>query len=158
MVRKIILALLGVLFIIQFIKPTKNIAEGDQVNNITKRYAMPTNVSSILKKACYDCHSNTTVYPWYAEIQPVAWFLDDHVKDGKKHLNFDEFLTYEAKKQDHKMEEFIESQTEGWMPLDSYKWIHKNAILTSEEKQVLINWAKQVRTEIGYNAVGSDED
>lgn len=158
MIRKILLVLLGILFIIQFIKPSKNIAEGEQPNNIAKKYTISTEVSSILKKACNDCHSNNTFYPWYSEIQPVAWFLDDHVKDGKKHLNFDEFLTYDAKKQDHKMEEFLESQTEGWMPLDSYKWIHKNAILTAEEKQLLINWGKQVRTEIGYTGSETKEN
>jgi hypothetical protein len=158
MLRKILLVLFGLLFIIQFIKPAKNSAQGEQTNNISKKYAMSTDVNSILKKACFDCHSNTTVYPWYSEIQPVAWFLDDHVKEGKEHLNFDEFLSYEAKKQDHKLEEFIESQTEGWMPIDSYKWIHKNAVLTSEEKQVLINWAKQVRSEIGYSSIESSTD
>jgi hypothetical protein len=158
MLRKILLVLLGLLFIIQFIKPEKNSAQGDQMNSISKKHAIPTNVNSILKKACFDCHSNTTVYPWYSEIQPVAWFLNAHVKEGKEHLNFDEFLSYEAKKQDHKLEELIESQTEGWMPIDSYKLIHSNAVLSPEEKQVLINWAKQVRREIGYTSVESSKD
>ena len=111
---------------------------------------MPANVKASLQKACFDCHSNNTKYPWYAEIQPVGWYLTNHVRDGKRHLNFDEFMTYNAKKADHKMEELIESQTEGWMPMDSYTLIHKEAILTADEKNAIIAYAKSVRASVGY--------
>jgi hypothetical protein len=104
-----------------------------------------------LEKACYDCHSNNTVYPWYANVQPVGFWLDDHVNEGKGELNFDEFLTYPPKKARHKMEKVVEEVKEGGMPLDSYTWIHKNALLTPEEKTEITAWAdniaKQIATE-----------
>lgn len=95
----------------------------------------------ILDKACYDCHSNNTRYPWYANVQPVAWWLNSHVEEGKGEINFDEFLTYPAKKARHKMEEVNEMVKEGEMPLNSYTWVHKEAVLSQSEKLAIANWA-----------------
>ena len=67
----------------------------------------------------------------------MAWFLDHHVQEGKGELNFNEFATYSPKKARHKMEEVGKAVTEGWMPLDSYLWIHHNAKLSSEEAKLL---------------------
>jgi hypothetical protein len=66
----------------------------DTTKDISKSYVVPQDVKLILAKACNDCHSNSTRYPWYSEIQPVSWWLGDHVKDGKRHLNFNEFDGY----------------------------------------------------------------
>lgn len=143
MLKKIIYVLIAALVIIQFIKPTRNVSAGPYPNDITTKFAMSDNVASTLKTACYDCHSNNTVYPWYANIQPVAWWLQHHVNDGKRHLNFNEFATYSAKKQRKKIEEINESVTEGWMPLGSYTWIHKNAILTAEQKDAIKKWCDE---------------
>ncbi|KHJ37188.1 hypothetical protein PBAC_26310 [Pedobacter glucosidilyticus] len=148
MKKKILLGLLAVLVIIQFIKPEKNISSKPAVNSIHNKFPANEETMQILKTACNDCHTNNTVYPWYAHIQPVAWWLDSHVDDGKKHLNFDEFLTYKLKKQDHKLEELIESQEDHWMPLDSYTWIHKDAKLDDKQRLALLNWAKETRLKI----------
>jgi hypothetical protein len=127
--RKILLGLLLLLVAIQFVRPTKNQSTGISVNDISKGYKVPENVNEVLKKACNDCHSNNTVYPWYNKIQPVAWWLAGHIDEGKTELNFSEFVSYSPKKQHHKLEEVIESVKEGHMPIKSYTWIHKNAIL-----------------------------
>ncbi|MFM8485102.1 MAG: heme-binding domain-containing protein, partial [Bacteroidota bacterium] len=95
----------------------------------TGKYAVPENVMAVLKPACYDCHSNQTRYPWYAGIQPVAWWLAEHVNDGKRHLNFDEFTTRKIAVQNHKLEEIIEMVKEEEMPLGSYTWTHADARL-----------------------------
>ena len=72
--------------------------------NILKLYIQfPGNVQPILARACYDCHSDNTAYPWYNRIQPVAWWLANHVKEGKGELNFSQFGTYSGKKQKHKL-------------------------------------------------------
>ena len=118
------------------------------VNDITTKYAVPENVHAVLKRSCLDCHSNNTEYPWYNNIQPVAWFLDHHVQEGKGELNFNEFATYSPKKARHKMEEVGKAVTEGWMPLDSYLWIHHDAKLSSEEAKLLADWAKGVKNQI----------
>jgi hypothetical protein len=149
MKKKILLFIVIALVAIQFIRPTKNIAATtDQTNHIASHYTVPQDVKVILEKACNDCHSNTTVYPWYNNFQPVAWFLANHINDAKKHLNFDEFGTYKPKKQDHKMEEVMEMVKEKEMPLESYIWLHKNADLTRDERIAITNWAADVRKEV----------
>jgi hypothetical protein len=133
--------LLIAIIIIQFFRPKKNISEGPQPNNIATAYPVPENVKAILAKACNDCHSNNTRYPWYNNIQPVAWWLNDHVQEGKRELNFDEFTTYRLRKQYARFEQTKKLVDKGAMPLDSYTWIHKDAILTDQEKQALFSWA-----------------
>jgi hypothetical protein len=136
--------LLAALIVIQFFRPEKNKQEGEAVNHISKAFAIPDDVTIILKKACYDCHSNNTRYPWYANIQPVAWWLASHINDGKKELNFSEFANYNLRRQYRKMEEVIDEVKEGKMPLNSYTWIHKDAKLTTEEKAKITGWAQSV--------------
>ncbi|MFM6976047.1 MAG: heme-binding domain-containing protein [Sphingobacteriaceae bacterium] len=145
---RILLALLAILLLAQFVKPEKNIASGEQPNDIFIHYPATPQVQALVKKACYDCHSNNTNYPWYAEIQPLAWWINDHVKDGKRHLNFSEFAGYKPKKANHKLEETFEQVEEHEMPLGSYTLIHKEARLTAEEQQLLIDWAKSTRAKI----------
>ncbi|MBO9635887.1 MAG: heme-binding domain-containing protein [Chitinophagaceae bacterium] len=146
--KKLFWLLLLALIVIQFFRPEKNIAAAPSPNDISTKYTVTAEVKPILDKACNDCHTNNTQYPWYSNIQPVAWWLAKHIKDGKRHLNFSNFTTYSYKRADHKMEEVIETVEKHEMPLDSYTWTHKDAKLTEEEKTILINWAKQVRTEI----------
>lgn len=148
MIKKVLLGLLVVLVIIQFMQPEKNIDAKPQENYIGKLYPLTDTVENILKVACFDCHSNNTSYPWYNHIQPVAWWLSSHIKDGKKHLNFDEFTTYSLKRQDHKLDEVIESLEDSWMPLESYTFIHKDAVLTEEQTKLIIDWAKTTRLKI----------
>lgn len=144
MFRKIMLVLLAAFIVIQFIHPAKNKSEGPQPNYIGNNYAVPADVKSILEKACNDCHSNNTRYPWYAKIQPVDWWLNKHVLDGKKELNLDEYSNRAPRYQYHKMEEVIEMVKEREMPLKSYTWTHKDARLTSNEREKLTGWAQSV--------------
>ncbi len=136
--------LLLAFIVIQFFRPEKNKAAGMSKNDISTLYPVPTNVQSILKTSCNDCHSNNTVYPWYAEVQPVAWWLNKHIVDGKKHLDFSKFATYSLRKQYHKLEEVDEMVKKGIMPLDSYLWIHKDAKLSDEQKLIIANWVTAV--------------
>lgn len=147
--KKFLLILLAILVIIQFIRPARNTSTETSPNHIASRYDIPADVKPILDKACNDCHTNNTYYPWYSNIQPVGWWLQYHVNEGKEHLNFSEFLSYDAKKQDHKMEELIEMVKEKEMPLDSYTWTHTDARLTDQEREVLVNWAEGIRKNIG---------
>ena len=63
------------------------------------RFPVPVNVMQILRRSCYDCHSDSTVYPWYAEIQPVGWWLNSHIEDGKRGINFNRFGSYRLMRQ-----------------------------------------------------------
>jgi len=143
MIKKIWIALLAIFIIIQFFRPEKN-NTNDLSNDVSKKYEVPEEVNKILTVACNDCHSNKTEYPWYANIQPVAWWLNDHVVDGKRHLNFSDFTQLPIAVQNHKFEEVIEVIEENEMPLESYTYLglHKEANLNAEQKEALMNWAK----------------
>ncbi len=150
--KKKILFVLIVLFIgIQFIKPAKNQSADAMTNDISRVYNEPKEVSVILEKACNDCHSSNTVYPWYAEVQPVAWWLNNHIEDGKDELNFNEFATYKIGRQYKKMEEITKQLKEDEMPLFSYTIIHRNAKLTAAEKATLTEWCTNIRDTIKAN-------
>lgn len=143
--KKVLYVLLGIFVILQFIRPEKNISEVPSANDIRVQYPLPSNVESILKRACFDCHCNNTNYPWYTNIQPVGLWMANHVNEGKAELNFSEFAVYTPKKADHKLEEVIEMIEEKEMPLESYTWIHKDAKLSNDEIETIKDWANGLR-------------
>jgi Haem-binding domain len=104
--------------------------------------AVPPDISLILGRSCNDCHSNKTIYPWYANIQPSGWFLKGHIDDGRNELNFSKFNTFDTKKKVRKLEEICSEVESGQMPLPSYLWIHRDASLTESEKQAICSWTK----------------
>ena len=146
--KKILIALVVIFIIIQFIRPSKNLNNAVSGKDITVLYTVPDSVQLILQKACYDCHSNNTRYPWYFNIQPVAWWMNDHINEAKNELNFSEFGSRTLAKQAKKMKKTAKEVEEGGMPLDSYTWIHKDAILTDREKRILISWANNLSQQI----------
>lgn len=146
--KKILIGLLIVLVVIQFVRPEKNTSGTVGANDIRVSNPVPANVLSVLKRACFDCHSNNTNYPWYANIQPLGWWLQNHINEGKEELNFSEFGTYSAKKAAHKLEETAEMVEEKEMPLESYTWIHKNAKLTQDEIKLVADWALALKAQI----------
>ena len=140
--------LIIVLIAIQFIRPTPNAGEEIAANQITAVQPVPEDVMQILKVSCYDCHSNTTYYPWYSKVQPVAWFLDDHIIEGKKELNFSEFASYPIYRQYKKFKEIGKEVKEDEMPLFSYTVIHRDAVLNADQKLLLENWAANAMKEM----------
>lgn len=143
----LIIVVLG-LIIIQFIKPEQNAGEEIVANQIEAINPVPGDVHQTLKISCYDCHSNTTQYPWYSKIQPVAWVLSDHIVEGKDELNFSEFATYPAYKRYKKFKEIIKEVKDGEMPMTSYTLLHRNAVLNAEQKSAIENWAQSAVQEM----------
>lgn len=143
------LAILVIFIVIQFFRPAKNQSTQILPTDISQVYgAIPADVNEILVKACNDCHSNNTKYPWYNNIQPVAWWLNNHIEEGKRHLNFSDFSSGHIARQYKRMKDCIKEVKEGDMPLDSYLWIHKDAELTDVEKQKLYDWFNAVQDTI----------
>lgn len=145
MIRKILLVLLLALIVIQFIHPARNKAEGAQANFIGNKYPVPQDVKDILAKACYDCHSNNSRYPWYSKLQPVDWWITNHIKEGKAEFNFDEYLARSPRYQYNKIHDVSELTEKHEMPLNSYLWIHKDAKLTDDEIKKVVNWADGIQ-------------
>ena len=145
MKKKILIGIALVVVLAQLYRPERNISATPAGEfDIANTYNVPQNVQQILDVACYDCHSNNTRYPWYANIQPVASFMANHVDEGKHELNFNEFTKRRVAIQNHKLEEVVEMIKEGEMPISSYTITHTDARLTTEQKQTLINWATSI--------------
>ena len=143
-ITKTILVLsLIALVVIQFIRPKKNNAGYENVAVFEAETKPALQVVSILKENCYDCHSGHTEYPWYAEVAPFSLWLNDHIKQGKKHLNVSIWGKYSIKKKEHKLEELINMVEDDKMPLRSYAFIHGN--ISENDKKLLLQWAGLAR-------------
>ena len=139
---KILITVAIILVAIQFIRPAKNQGSVYAATDVTHVINTSEEVKQILATSCNDCHSNHTTYPWYNNIQPVAGWLGHHIDEGKGELNLTEFANYPVKKQIHKLEETAEMVREGEMPLNSYLWVHGDAKLSPEQKELLAKWAE----------------
>jgi len=138
-----LIAIVVTLLAIQKVEVTPNNSGIDSLD-VMKGFPTSHRVKTLLQTACYDCHSNTTTYPWYSKYQPVGMWLEDHVEDGKRHLNFSQLMTYTSKRKNHKLEEIIETIDENEMPLKSYTLIHHHAVLSDKQKSDVISWVKSV--------------
>ena len=144
-VFKIIVVVLLVAFVgIQFIPTNRNHSEEVPPSDFMLVKNVPTEVKSILMISCYDCHSNNTHYPWYQKVQPVSWYLEGHIEDGKEELNFSDFGSYSDRMQKAKMRSILSQVKDGKMPLSSYTLLHHEAKLTAEEKQILEKWIEEM--------------
>ena len=125
----------------QLYQPARNIAyEQDISLDFVSQYNAPKNIEGILRTSCYDCHSNNTNYPWYSSIEPVSWFMANHINEGKKELNFNEFGNYSNRRKSSKLKAILNQIKTNEMPLSSYTIIHKNAVLNENQKEQIINW------------------
>lgn len=138
-------AILAFLIVAQFFRIDKT----NPTIDITKDFIAISNpneeVKRILKASCYDCHSNETKYPWYTNVAPVSWMVKNHINEGRKHLNFSVWGTYDLKKLDHKLEECVDEVKEGEMPMSAYSLFHNEAILSEAQKAVLVDWFGSLR-------------
>ncbi len=144
-IKIIAIIALVVLVGIQFVPTERNqsdivpVADFMLVNNV------PKIIQKKLQVSCYDCHSNNTQYPWYNKVQPVTWFLEGHIKEGKAKLNFNEWDSLSNRRKKSKLRSIIKQIESGEMPLDSYTLIHKDAKFSNEETNEIINFITQLK-------------
>ncbi len=138
--KKIVSIVVLIVIAIQFIQPAHNKSEQASTEDFMKVFSVPENIQAVLGSACYDCHSNNTVYPWYSNIQPGAWFMSRHITEGKKLLNFSEFGMLSKRRQASKLKEISNQIKDNQMPPWSYEMMHKKARLTTEQKKIVIDW------------------
>ena len=130
----------AVVLAIQFIPVERNVSTVPPGQSFEKTEKVPANVAAILKVSCYDCHSNNTRYPWYSELQPGAYFMAQHIKEGKEELNLDEFNDYSKRRKKAKIKSIISQIEKDQMPLKSYLLLHHDADLTPEQQKVLMQF------------------
>ncbi len=137
------LGLIAILILLQFFQPERNNAPIDPELDMLELLVLPEPMSDLIRNACYDCHSNKTVYPWYSSISPVSLYLNKHIVKGKEDLNFSEFGLLDKADRIGVFADFCDVLDAGTMPLQSYTLIHKGARLTQEEKETLCNWSEK---------------
>ena len=148
-IKKILFIGLIIFLLMQLYQPARNESfEQDITANFTKVHNVPKNVEAIVRTSCYDCHSNNTNYPWYSNVQPVGFFMEHHIKEAKEDLNFDEWGKYSKRKQENKLDRIVKQIKSDEMPLASYTLIHKNARLTTVQKEEIMDWLSKIKDSI----------
>lgn len=143
---KIIVMMLLVAFVgMQFVPTERNQNNSVPATDFMQVYNAPEMIQEKLQESCYDCHSNNTQYPWYNKVQPIAWFLEDHIKEGKAELNFSEWDSLSNRRKASKLRSIVKQIESDKMPLESYTLIHTNAIFSETEKQEILNYMMQLK-------------
>lgn len=135
MYLKIILAVLIVAFVGAQFYPVERTNPP-----VTGEIEAPPEVMNILRRSCYDCHSNEVVWPWYSRVAPASWLVIHDVDEAREEMNFSEWSTHSQEKRREKTEDIWDEVSEGEMPLWYYLTMHPEAKLSSADKQVLREW------------------
>jgi hypothetical protein len=151
--KKVLIAFLIIMILLQFIRPSLNKGEAFAPTDIANVVQVPDSIMYMLQIACYDCHSNKTTYPWYNMITPVNWWLQSHVDQGKKELNFTSFAQYNFQRKDQLLEAIGETVGTEVMPPESYLWMHSEAKFTAAQRRAIIDWTNMVRQKLTEDSV-----
>ena len=143
--KKLLIIVIVLLVAIQFITIDKTNPPIDMSKDFISLINSPSELGTVIKSSCYDCHSHHTKYPWYSNVAPISWLIKDHINNGRNHLNFSTWADYSEKKKDHKLEECIEMIKSGEMPMNGYVMLHDEAEITHEQKMKLISWFSELR-------------
>ncbi len=140
--------LLLLFIIIQFIPIDLPENNTDITADILQTEKASDEVKLILEKACYDCHSNQTVYPWYSKMAPVSWLVARDTRLGRDELNFSEWGELSKRKRVKILSNMVEEVEDKKMPLKIYTVVHRDAILTQHEIEILSSWIKSLTDKI----------
>jgi len=137
----ILLILLGVLIIMQFFRPDRNIGDPETEQDLLQVSMVPDTLAAYLLKACYDCHSDNTRYPWYSRVSPFSWYLHNHIEDGRAQLNFSSWGILDKAQKISMLDQICEECTSGSMPMKSYLLIHRDARPGPAQIESICEWA-----------------
>ena len=141
---KVVLLILAGLFVLsQFIPVDRTVPEVAPAEDFLTAVNAPPAMASLIKNACYDCHSYQSEYPWYARVAPVSFWIQGHINEARSHLNFSQWTTYEPAKAAHKLEECFDEVSSGEMPMKSFTWLHPEAQLSDVQVSALAQWFQQ---------------
>lgn len=150
MFKKIVFWCLVAFAIIQFVPTDKTNPPIDQSVNFIDVKKTPPKVVALLKNACYDCHSNETVYPKYAYIAPFSWSVKDHVNEGREHLNFSVWKKYNNDLKDNMLKKTVQALQNKSMPMPAYIVYHDEANLSEADRKILANYFEEILKSKSY--------
>ena len=139
---------------IQLVGPVRTNPTASAGERLEDQASVPAEVADILRRACYDCHSNETRWPWYARLAPVSWAVISDVNDGREHLNFSSWGAYHRLERADLLDESCGLARRGEMPVRPYTLLHREARLTAEAVEALCAWT---RAEVSRLVGGSAE-
>lgn len=134
-------AVVAVLIMIQFIRPERTNPQADETLAYDRYLKVDEDIAQMLRRSCFDCHSNQTVWPWYSQVAPVSWFLARDVKNGRRHLNFSAWGTYNPTRRLIVLNNIAEEVSSGGMPYPPYLLLHRDAGLDSAARKLIADWA-----------------
>ena len=146
LVRAAGVAFLAVLLGTQLIRPARTNPPVDPSRTLAARVRVTPEAAAVLDRACRDCHSNETTWPWYSNVAPISWLVIDHVRSGRRHFNYSEWAGYEPDKERKLLQEICEETRAGSMPVGSYTLVHRGARLSEADVQALCSWTKGAAT------------
>lgn len=126
---------------VQFVRPLRTNPSFDGAHALQSHVDVPSEVGAVLGRACMDCHSNQTRWPWYSNVAPASWFVADHVDHGRRHLNFSTWARYDRDRAEHLMGDICKEVKSGTMPMPSYLLLHPGAKLTPQDVKTLCDWS-----------------
>jgi hypothetical protein len=150
LIRNAALVFLAVIVAIQMVRPARTNPPTDPARALTARLPVTSEALAVMNRACRDCHSNDTTWPWYSNVAPVSWLVIDHVKSGRRHFNYSEWARYEPDKASKLLHDICEETRDGSMPMGSYTLVHRDARLSDRDVQALCSWTRSVKTVAGH--------
>ena len=135
--RRAVVTLAVLIIGIQFVRPARTNPTVEPARALPAMYPLPAHAASVLDRACRDCHSNETRWPWYSHVAPVSWFVIDHVNHGRSHFNYSDWAKYTPENRAQLLKNSCERAREEEMPLGSYLWMHRSARLSSADVEAL---------------------
>jgi hypothetical protein len=137
-VKWVVVALVIVFAALQLVQPSRT--NPPIKTDFLKATAAPPDVAAMFRASCYDCHSDETRWPWYSYVAPMSWQVAQDVNDGRPHVNLSEWPADNPDLARKKIENMSDEIDDGDMPLKKYTLIHKDARLTSQERDTLTQW------------------
>lgn len=144
-IKWLLIVLVCLFILIQLKRPARTNPPIDLSQTIEARTQMSPQVAAIVDRACRDCHSNRTEWPWYTNVAPVSWWITDHVNEGRKNMNISEWGKLASDRQDKKLRQICDEVEDGAMPLSSYLPMHPKAKLSEQDKKTLCDWTSAER-------------
>jgi len=146
---RILLAVLALVVAAQFVPMGRANPTEDPAQTVYATVSVPSDVAGLLRRACHDCHSSQTVWPWYSRVAPVSWLVARDVIKGRGELNLSEWGRYPTRRKDRKLREICEQVTRGKMPMRAYTLMHPQARLSDQDRRAMCGWADAARKEMG---------
>lgn len=127
---------------IQFVPNELPVVETNNPGDIMQSGLVSQDVAALLKKSCYDCHSNESIYPWYSHIAPSSWLVAKDIREGRAELNFSTWDDYDMMEKLGLLDDISIQIGEGEMPMGIYLLMHPSSKLDDAQRQLIIEWAE----------------